>query len=162
MQPVILLILFITFCRSSALSCLKSTDGKAMEFDLNSVHSHEIHETIQALTFDDFDNTQSCRIELYIEYEENILSIKFTNHMQVSLLKDERVRIDLLVTGDELDEIFIGYFLEYACSDNQCDLNFILNYTNWFIDGEKPDLVDELGPHILGDGHVGSGEHFME
>ena len=162
MQLLILVIFFVAFSHSSALLCLKSDNGEVMQFDLNSDDSKMIHEKLRELTFDHGNGTKTCRIELYIDYEENQLVIKFTENMTKSILKDEHVRIDLLVTGDYLDEITIHYYLEYACSDDQCDLHFILNYTSWFIDGEEPDLIEHLTPYILNDEDADLGEYFIK
>ncbi len=149
MKSLTLLILLITFSNSSGLSCLTTDDGEPIEMSLNGTDSSDVIEMLEKLSPRDYDS--ECHIELRINYDTQLLTIKFTQHLEDSMLKDQDVQIDMFVTGDKIDDIGIKYnILEYACTVDKCELEFVKKYIDWFIDADKTELPDELGQLILG------------
>jgi hypothetical protein len=127
---------------------LTTDDGEPIEELF--VNSDDVIEMLEELDSLDYDS--ECHIELGIDYDAQFLTIQFTQHLEdSSMLKDQDVQIDMFVRGDKIDDIGIKYnILEYACTVNKCELEFVKKYIDWFIDADKTELPDQLGQLILG------------
>jgi len=127
---------------------LTTDDGEPIENLLIVFDSEDVIEMLEELSPRDYDS--ECHIKLHMDYDTQLLTIQFTQHLENSTLEDQDVQIDMFVTGDKIDDIGIKYALEYACSDDECELEFVKKYIDWFIDADKPELPDQLAQLILG------------
>ncbi len=152
MESLTLVTLLIIFSNSYGLSCLTTDDGKHIEMSLKVVNSGDIIKTLEELDFSDYDDGSLCRIELYIDHDAKNFFIKLTEELQESRLQGEDVQIDIFANGYEIDDFSITHYLEYACSDDECELDFVKKYIDWFIDANYPELPDQLIPFIFDDG----------
>jgi hypothetical protein len=91
-----------------------------------------------------------CRVKLFINFDQQLLIIEFPKHIGDDVLEDQDVQIEVLVTVDEMFDTDIWNVLEYACSDDQCELDFVKKYIDWFMSTDYPELADQLTPLILG------------
>jgi hypothetical protein len=126
-------------------------DGGPIKMSLNGADSRDVIDMLEnELSPLDYDDDSVCRVELWMNFDEQSLGIKFTEHLQDSDLEDEYVQIDLFVT----DQMLIGveHVLEYACSYDECDLDFIDDHIDWLMDASYPELLNKLAALILGDG----------
>jgi hypothetical protein len=152
MKPLTLIIVLITCASSYGLSCLTNGNGKSLIVPLDKFDSENVTKMIQDLRPIKYANNILCRIELAIDYNEQLLIVKFTEHLKDSSLKNQYVQIDVFVGGDEIEDIVVNHFLEYACSDDECEKNFIKKHIDWFVKADYAALQEKLSPLILGDG----------
>ena len=158
MKSLAVVILLINFSNTYALSCLTANEDEPMTLSLSTHNSDKIIEIIEDLSPDGYDDNDVCRVELYVDYNEQQLRISFTEHLMDHYLEDQSVGIYISVEGDAIDKISIEHILEYACSDDGCELEFVKNYINWFITADSPNLISQLAPFILGNDGDGKGE----
>jgi hypothetical protein len=126
-------------------------DGDPMLVVFEDINSTNIIHMIEGLSPRDYDDGSVCRIKLRIVYDYQLMFIAFTDSIEDSELKDQDVRIDIFVDGDEIGDIGIEHHLEYACSDDGCELDFVKKYIDWFINANHPELPDQLALWIFND-----------
>ena len=151
MQSFTLLILFSTFLHSSALECLKTADENSMEFDMIIDDIEDVIGALEGLSMDDDDDHKMCRIQLSIDYDTGWLELILTNNLTHSILNSENVRIEILVVRDSMNKTIIQHHLEYACSNDQCDLEFVKKYLESLMNAERSQRADAITPYIVGD-----------
>jgi hypothetical protein len=149
----ITLIIFFTICSTSyGLSCIITDDGNPLGWSLAGFDFADFMEEIQNLSHMDFDGNSPCRVVLFISYNEQLLMIAFTEHLEDSLLEDEEVRIDIFVGGDDIDVTAAHHILEHACSDDECEKKFLEKYIDWFVKTNYKALQKKINPLILRNG----------
>jgi hypothetical protein len=149
----ITLIIFLTIYKTSyGLSCVITDDGKPLERSLAGFDFADFMEDIQNLSSMDFDGHSPCRVEFSINYNEQLLIVKFTEHLVTSTLEDQHVQIDVLVDGNSVEEIDVYPLLHYACLDDECEKNFTKKYVDWFVKTGYGALKEKLNPLIFGNG----------
>jgi hypothetical protein len=157
MKSITLVILLIICTTTYALSCATTDDKEPLEQPLNGLVPDEFIEKIKKLPSVEGDGSGLCRVALAINYVEKTLYVIFTKQLFFSKLEDQDILIDIIVDGSEADDFGSSYNLQYACSDDECEKNFVIQHFNWLFNADHPELSNQLMPFILGNGEE-SGE----
>jgi hypothetical protein len=107
------------------------------------------------------DEYDMCVVELYINYAEQLLTISIAGESEFySDFEDQEVHIYTIVDGSNAKSISVKHILEHACSDYECEKNFVIQHIDWFIGVNFTDLQKQLIPLIFDD-NKGPGEQFI-
>lgn len=105
------------------------------EWELNNFNLSKFQSEINEIPSFDYkdDNIDMCRIEIYIDYQDNTLVISFADSFQWSQLYDGETRLDFLIIFDNKQSQGNYYnVLEYACNDqDHCERLFLFNHIQW-------------------------------
>ncbi|UJR12395.1 hypothetical protein I4U23_016572 [Adineta vaga] len=112
----------------------------------------ELLEDLYKFNTDRYDG-DSCRLDIYINYAEQILSILFTKHLENSKLHDEIV-LTTYVKETQTDDIELYHFLGYACSEDKCEIKFFEKYLQWLLNAQYPELSNKLSKFIIRNGTI--------
>jgi len=84
-------------------------------------------------SYDYTDNSDMCRVEIFVDYQSRLLIISFADSFEWSQLVDGEGRFDfLIVLNQSSTEVEYYNVLEYACNDqNKCDKLFVFKNIDW-------------------------------
>jgi hypothetical protein len=148
----ITLVILLTICATSyAISCTTIDNARTLLQPLNGLVPNEFIEKIKKLPSVKNVGSDPCRVALYINCINKTLQIAFTGRFAItSSLQDQQVEITIIVNGNDANDFSFGYYLEYACSDDECEKDFIIQHFNWLFNVDYPELLNQLIPFILG------------
>jgi hypothetical protein len=146
----IVALIFLTISATSySLDCVTTSDGEPIKMSFDKFKSDEFKKMIESLPPIKYDHDSLCHIQLYMNYNKQSLTIKFTEHLEESTLENQHVEVDLIVIDNDIKDGGVRHVLEYACSDDKCEKKFINKYIDWFVEGDYSELQEELVPFIF-------------
>ncbi len=133
--PIVLLLLFPI---SHALSCITENQFTATlaNFDIQS-----FQKKLKDLKVDQNNIIKLCRIELGIDYLAQLQNAK---------LPDGLVRFDTTIVAMKDGTTKLNNFLEYACSNEECDKEFAIKHISWLLNAQYTSLQEKVRPLLLG------------
>lgn len=155
---VILLLATVTGC--DGLSCITSEQHwKKVPFT-GLDYGHFMQE-LKNLTISQSILDGPCRVEIALNYYDEVFTIAFTKELGDSKLQLGLVRFDTFVVPVYDDEFYIENYLEYACSKGGCEIDFIKDHLPWLLGTSYPTLADNAVP-LITRGTDGSGKKFTQ
>jgi hypothetical protein len=146
MFPIPIVLLFL-FPISHALSCITEDTFTA---PLDNFNIQSFAEELKDLEVDEDDTRDLCRIELFIDYSEQQLEVRFSPELENNELPDGQVRFDTLTVLTDDGSTVLVNILEYACSDEECDKEFAIKHISWLLNAQYPSLITKVRPLLLG------------
>jgi hypothetical protein len=143
----ILIVLLFLFPISHALSCI--TEDIFYPF-LASFNNQSFEGDLNGLEVDQNDTMDLCRIELFLDYLDQRLEIKFSPRLENSELSDGQVRFDTIIVAMDDNRTKLINYLEYACSDEECDKDFAIKHISWLLKAQYTSLQAKASPLLLG------------
>jgi len=143
----VLIILLFLFPKSHTLSCITED---IPDIPLANFNIQSFEEELNHLEFDQDDTLKLCRIALFVDYSEQYLEVSFGPELENSEVPDGQVEFDtaIVLMDDESTEL-INY-LEYACSDEECDKEFAIKHISWLLNAQYTSLNTKVKPLLLG------------
>lgn len=152
MKLVGLIILLGIFTSSDSLKCATTNGTDPLTMSLNNLVLNNVLGALNGLSFQEY-QTDKCHIKFCVSYDQELLEVQFTEHLMNSTVGNETVRIDTYVI-DIVDDIGVQHDIEYACSTDLCEIEFVNKSTDmldWLLQNQYSELVNELIPLIFGD-----------
>jgi hypothetical protein len=146
MFPIPIVLLFL-FPISHALSCI-TEDTFTARLDNFNIQSFE--EQLNDLNVDQDDTMDLCRIRLFLDYSEQSLEVNFSLKLENTELPDGLVRFDTIIVALDDNSTKLFNFLEYACSDEECDKEFAIKHISWLLNAQYTSLNTKVRPLLLG------------
>jgi len=113
---------------------MTNNDEGPLEEPLKDFVSSKFIEKFQDLPFVRDDKYSRCHVELHIDYIKQLLIIEFTEDAVFSsTIQDQYFEINIFVGKAIDDNIPTDHYIEYGCSDYECDKKFIIQHLDWFI-----------------------------
>jgi hypothetical protein len=143
MKCLVLLILVFICATVDGLLCIKRKNQLgAVLFDLEPENFETIIYNLSSIKVGDND---LCRVKFEIIIGLEFLgTISFNTDLSDSELDNNEVLYETYFFFDESDDALIVKNLEYACSEDDCDKQFIVDHIGWFF----PIIHEELAWNI--------------
>ncbi len=154
MKSITLLIL-LTICTTSyGLSCIITDNGEPLKIPFNDFNYDDFMNEVENLPINEDDDDVICRVELAFGYTQQRLIVKFSQHLQGSELEVEVVQFDTSVRRiDDTEDFAVFNLLEYACSHDGCEKEFIGDHINWLVAATYTEFKEKVGSILLGNGN---------
>jgi hypothetical protein len=91
-----------------------------------------------------------CRIELFLDYLAQRLQVEFSPELENSQLSDGQVRFDTIIKVNDDGSTKLIHYLEYACSNEECDKEFAIKHISWLLNAQYTSLNTKVRPLLLG------------
>jgi hypothetical protein len=143
----VLTILLFLFPISRALSCITENFFTA---PLANFNIQSFQEELNDLEVEEDDSMKSCRIELFLDYSEQYLQVTLSPELENSQLSDGQVRFDTIIKVNDDGSTKLIHYLEYACSNEECDKEFAIKHISWLLNAQYTSLNTKVRPLLLG------------
>ncbi|CAF1165656.1 unnamed protein product [Adineta steineri] len=162
MESIVLVILLIICATSSGHKCVinRHLEVKVAEFNVA-----DFQETIGNLHVIEVDDRRLCRMRIAIDYISAFqrIQIQFSQQFEDSDLNDAMISFMTLArnTPDSTSNFEIANFVEYACSGNECDKQFLIDHINWLFKIDYIEFEQKIRPLMMGYGKE-AGQCFVD
>jgi hypothetical protein len=130
MKCLVLSILVLICATVDGLLCIDREDP--LETLLFNVSPDEFVKSVHNLSSIEVGNDDLCRVKFEIYVDMGWLSkISFSKHLSDSEVVDNEVQYETYWMPRETESMIIINFLEYACSEDNCDKQFIVDHIGW-------------------------------
>ena len=151
MKVLVLLILAVICVGVDGLSCINQKEPLKqiwLGFTLDSLVKR-----ISNLTSINVGQNDLCRAEIRIEINSiwTFMTISFTNHLEDSMLDDNIIEYYTYLGSTETGDIDIRTFLQYACSEDNCDKKFIIDHIGWLLEQTHSQLSLNISQYFKDD-----------
>lgn len=157
----------LVFCaKSHGLQCLFKEN--VTETQINDLNATAFFNAIKNLSSISFNDTDLCRIKLHIAFSRTpYITTRLTNHLADSDVTDSEVEIHFTIKNSGGDNRSVSHFIEYACSYDECDKDFIGKFNKsleWWFNARYTNLSNKIAKFIVADEETSNEEgsyHFL-
>ena len=140
MQCLAVIVLLITAGTSDGLSCVTSDeDWEAVSF-VGLDPDEFLKELRESLT-SEIISDDVCRVSIELDYDDDELTKQFTEDLNDDELTSGEIRFSTFVSLMFHGIPYLANSLEYACSEVECEIDFVEDHLAWLLDASYPTLA---------------------
>ena len=151
MKSITLVILLSICTTSSGLSCVNGSGFLVKS--LNGFDNDRFQEEIRNLSTITLEDKSLCRVKLELHHEQKRLIVVFNRNLANSELNKSMVEFALRMEPSSFGNMAnfkINNYLEYACSNDECDKQFIIDHIGWLYKNTYTELKEQFDPLLRG------------
>ena len=155
MKHLTLFTLLIGLTTGSGLSCIKTDEP--LEVSLDDFDEEAFSDQIDGLEDSVDVDDGYCRLQIKLDYHQELLTVSFTEDIQTGLVGVDQIRFETIVLAINATDATVINIFEYACDSDECEKHFLVDMVGWLLEFDTTELQTEVMPWFSGDTHE-SGE----
>ncbi|CAF1073929.1 unnamed protein product [Adineta ricciae] len=148
MKLLILLILFVSIPTIFSRKCVTTGDDQPLQISFKKFNITNFLKELTQLQIDEF-NDDLCHIVIIIANLDKQIKILFTEFIEDKILTNEDA---VLTIG--IGKVETWYFLEHACNEEKCEIEFVNKYLQLLLDVHYHEWFNELTKLIINNGTI--------
>ena len=126
MKWLTLAVILFSCAYNDSVRCRRNDDKKPLKIPSEQLEFNTFLNMIEDLSFDEFDNDNLCRIQIYINNNDKTVTLKFIKDLLNNRSENQDIHVNTFIqnsTGPNLD---VYHVIDYACSSDNCEEKFLL------------------------------------